>query len=97
MTHDCQYCGASFIDRDAYVRHLATAHESDELSPIDARRVKNYQPESMLADEREYIHSHLTERMGLTGVRLPVGRGEFAQLTIIALLASFFASLVLAL
>jgi hypothetical protein len=34
----CDYCDASFDDEDAYLAHLAEAHEGD-LGPIDRRRV----------------------------------------------------------
>lgn len=35
---DCDYCGASFDDEDAYISHLGAEHE-DELGPIDRRKV----------------------------------------------------------
>lgn len=35
---ECDYCGDSFDDEDAYLRHLAAEHEG-ELSRIDQRRV----------------------------------------------------------
>jgi hypothetical protein len=35
---DCSYCEESFGDEDAYLDHLAAAHD-DELGPIDRRRV----------------------------------------------------------
>jgi hypothetical protein len=35
---ECNYCEASFEDEDAYLAHLETEH-SDELGPIDRRRV----------------------------------------------------------
>lgn len=39
---DCDYCGASFDDEDAYVSHLGAEHE-DELGPIDRRKVASRQ------------------------------------------------------
>jgi hypothetical protein len=36
---DCNYCEESFSDEDAYLEHLAEAHDEDELSRIDQRRV----------------------------------------------------------
>ncbi|NHN60201.1 MULTISPECIES: hypothetical protein [Halorussus] len=35
---ECDYCGASFDDEDAYVRHLGDEH-ADDLGPIESRRV----------------------------------------------------------
>lgn len=35
---DCDYCGASFDDEEAYLSHLGTEH-ADELGRIDRRRV----------------------------------------------------------
>lgn len=35
---ECDYCGATFDDEDAYLDHLREAH-LDELGPIDRRRV----------------------------------------------------------
>jgi len=35
---ECDYCGASFDDEDAYLDHLAASHEG-ELGAIDQRRV----------------------------------------------------------
>jgi hypothetical protein len=43
---DCDHCGDSFDDDDAYARHLADAHDPDELSRIERRRVENLQAES---------------------------------------------------
>lgn len=37
---DCDYCGDSFDGEDAYLDHLADAHEG-KLGPIDRRRVQN--------------------------------------------------------
>lgn len=41
---ECDYCGQSFDDEDAYLDHLAATHEG-ELSTIDARRVEDRNPE----------------------------------------------------
>jgi len=38
---DCEYCGESFDGEDAYLDHLADAHDS-ELGAIDRRRVKEH-------------------------------------------------------
>ena len=38
---ECDYCGESFGDEDAYLGHLADEHEGD-LSPIDQRRVGDH-------------------------------------------------------
>ena len=35
---ECDHCGASFDDEDAYVRHLGDEH-ADDLGPIESRRV----------------------------------------------------------
>ncbi|WP_435176651.1 hypothetical protein [Halorussus sp. AFM4] len=35
---ECEHCGASFDDEDAYVRHLGDEH-ADDLGPIESRRV----------------------------------------------------------
>lgn len=37
---DCDYCEASFADEDSYLTHLHEAHDTDELSRIDQRRVE---------------------------------------------------------
>ncbi len=39
---DCDYCEASFDGEDAYLDHLAAAHDG-ELSAIDRRRVDNHE------------------------------------------------------
>lgn len=38
---DCDYCGESFADEDAYLDHLAGEHEG-ELGAIDRRRVEDH-------------------------------------------------------
>ncbi|MFB6165124.1 MAG: hypothetical protein ABEJ31_08190 [Haloarculaceae archaeon] len=38
---ECEYCGASIADEQAYYEHLAEAHD-DELSRLDRRRVAHY-------------------------------------------------------
>jgi len=38
---DCDYCGESFDGEDAYLEHLADAHDGD-LGAIDRRRVDNH-------------------------------------------------------
>ena len=35
---ECEHCGASFDDEEAYVRHLRDEH-ADDLGPIESRRV----------------------------------------------------------
>jgi len=39
---DCNYCEESFADEDAYLDHLAEAHDDSELSRIDQRRVEQH-------------------------------------------------------
>jgi hypothetical protein len=39
---ECDYCGESFDDEDAYLDHLGSAHEG-ELGRIDRRRVADHQ------------------------------------------------------
>lgn len=39
---DCNYCGESFEDEEAYLGHLDASHERGELSRIDRRRVENH-------------------------------------------------------
>jgi hypothetical protein len=39
---ECDYCGESFDDEDAYLDHLAAAHEGD-LGRIDRRRVADHE------------------------------------------------------
>jgi hypothetical protein len=39
---ECNYCGESFADEDAYLDHLAADHEEGELSRIDRRRVASH-------------------------------------------------------
>jgi len=43
---DCDYCGESFADEDAYLSHLAADHEEGELGAIDRRRVAGHQGDS---------------------------------------------------
>lgn len=38
---DCDYCGESFDDEDAYLDHLERAHEIEELGAIDVRRLES--------------------------------------------------------
>lgn len=38
---DCDYCGETFDDEDAYLEHLAAAHDG-ELKRIDQRRVEDH-------------------------------------------------------
>lgn len=45
---DCNYCAETFADEEAYLDHLDAAHDRDELSRIDRRRV-----ESHVGDEGE--------------------------------------------
>jgi len=40
---ECDYCGESFPDEDAYLDHLAAEHEG-ELGRIDRRRVASHDP-----------------------------------------------------
>jgi len=47
---ECDYCGESFADEDAYLDHLAAAHEG-ELGRIDRRRVADHQGASGDGDE----------------------------------------------
>jgi hypothetical protein len=43
-TGDCDHCGASFDDEEAYLRHLRDEH-ADELGAIEQRRVADLEPE----------------------------------------------------
>lgn len=94
---DCGYCGASFEGREAYVRHLATAHESTELSRIDARLVAEYEARPAFAEGRERLRSALDGPAALGTMRLPIGRLELLQLAALACLATLAAGGVLAL
>ena len=46
---ECDYCGASFGDEDAYLTHLGDEH-SDDLGRIDRRRVEQHQNEDSSID-----------------------------------------------
>ena len=39
---DCNYCGESFDDEEAYLDHLDASHDREELSRIDRRRVEGH-------------------------------------------------------
>lgn len=103
MTDDCRYCGASFGDREAYVRHLATAHEPSELSRVDARLVERREPNGLvsgssgLSNGRERVRSFLGGRATAGSMRLPVGRGELMGLSALAVAAAVVVGTVLAL
>jgi sulfur carrier protein ThiS len=43
-TEECDYCGASFDDEEAYFGHLRDEHR-DELGPIEQRRVADMEPD----------------------------------------------------
>ena len=36
---DCEYCGESFADDEAYLRHLGDEHP-EEMGPIERRRLE---------------------------------------------------------
>ncbi|ARS89155.1 hypothetical protein [Natrarchaeobaculum aegyptiacum] len=38
---DCDYCGASYSDQEAYLEHIGSAHPN-ELGRIDRRRADEY-------------------------------------------------------
>jgi len=97
MQTECRYCGAAFADREAYVRHLATAHERSELSRLDARLADRHESDPALADERERVRSFLDARGRVGSMRLPLGRAAVVELTLLALLATVLVGLVLAL
>lgn len=46
---ECDYCGASFGDEDAYLTHLGDEH-GDELGRIDRRRVEQHQSDDSSID-----------------------------------------------
>jgi hypothetical protein len=48
---DCQYCDATFEDDEDLATHLGTAHEWDELSRIDRKRVEVFVPHEIPNDE----------------------------------------------
>jgi len=96
MTNECRYCGASFGDDDAYVRHLSTAHEAAELSRVDARLVEHVGNESGLAGGRSRVASFLGERGNRGSMRLPLRPAAIVELSALALLASVVVGLVLA-
>jgi len=43
---ECDYCGADVDDEAAYRRHLRAAHDAEELSPIDRRRLEQSTPDA---------------------------------------------------
>ncbi|MFB6074792.1 MAG: C2H2-type zinc finger protein [Haloarculaceae archaeon] len=88
MTWECRYCHASFGDRDAYVRHLATAHEPNELSSIDARLVERYEAKPVFAEQRGRLRDALVGPSAFGSMRLPIGRRKLAQLSVLAVIAT---------
>jgi hypothetical protein len=46
---ECDYCGASFKEEDAYLTHLGDDH-GDELGRIDRRRVEQHQRDESTVD-----------------------------------------------
>jgi hypothetical protein len=50
---DCRYCDDAFEDDGEFADHLATAHEWEELSRIDRKRIEVLLPEAVPDDEAE--------------------------------------------
>ncbi|MFB6078041.1 MAG: hypothetical protein ABEJ80_03570 [Halarchaeum sp.] len=92
MPESCRYCGSSLPDRDAYVRHLATAHEPDELSTVDRRLAEAYEVDPALSAERERVRSLLDGPAAIGSIRLPVGRSALARLCVLALASTAVAA-----
>jgi hypothetical protein len=50
---ECRYCDATFEDDERLADHLASAHEWEELSRIDRKRLEILLPEAVPQDEAE--------------------------------------------
>jgi hypothetical protein len=50
---DCRYCDAAFENDEEFTGHLAAAHEWEELSRIDRKRIEVLLPEAVPQDEAE--------------------------------------------
>jgi hypothetical protein len=50
---DCRYCDAAFEDDEKFTEHLAAAHDWEELSRIDRKRIEVLLPEAVPQDETE--------------------------------------------
>lgn len=50
---ECRYCDAAFEVDEEFAAHLASAHEWDELSRIDRKRIEVLLPEAVPQDEAE--------------------------------------------
>lgn len=65
---DCPYCEQTFEEETLLRKHLCEAHEQDELSRIDRKRVEQYvdehvvdegnDDENMMADQSKFRIGH---------------------------------------